>query len=246
MKKFRFELIIAIFLILLTVVLYCVHIMIFHDLHHLIIYGLEDLAFLPLEVLIVTLILDRLLELRDRKERHSKINMIIGTFFTEIGNSIFHIMAEADQSRDNLIKHLSVAATWKDRDYKNAFVFLKSYSTDLTLDINQFEKIKKVLVANRGLLVNFMQNPVLLEHGSFTDLLLAVFHLTEELSYRNSFNDLPESDIKHLNLDVTRVYDRILGEWLKYLKHLRGNYPYLYSLSLRVNPLCREADVIVK
>ena len=67
MKKHKREITIVSVFIFLTVALHFMHYFIFHDIHHLFIYGLGDLAFLPLEVLIVTVILHRLLEWRDEK-----------------------------------------------------------------------------------------------------------------------------------------------------------------------------------
>lgn len=48
-------------LIVLSPFLYFLHYLIFRDPHHIAVYLLGDLAFLPLEVLMVTLILHRLL-----------------------------------------------------------------------------------------------------------------------------------------------------------------------------------------
>jgi hypothetical protein len=44
--------------------LFLLHYIIFHDIHHILIYTIHDLAFLPLEVLLVTLILHQMLEYR--------------------------------------------------------------------------------------------------------------------------------------------------------------------------------------
>ena len=56
-------------LILLSVALYALHFLIFHDIHHIGIYTLGDIAFLPLEVLLVTLVFHQVLESRDRRQR---------------------------------------------------------------------------------------------------------------------------------------------------------------------------------
>jgi len=246
MRKHWFEVVLVLFLILLTGLLYSIHIGIFHDIHHLALFGLEDLAFLPIEVLIVTLFLDRLLKLRDRKERAEKINMVIGVYFSEIGNLLFRAMASYDVNIHQLRKEIHITHISKDKDLKKASQFIKRYNTKLKVDVILFEELKLILSQKRDLLSNIIQNPVLLEHGSFTDLLLATFHLEEELSYRDNLSKLPQSDIAHLNGDVKRAYLKIAEEWIKYLKHLKGNYPYLYSLSFRLNPLNKEIDITVR
>ena len=49
-------------LAILSVALYLVHYAVFRDWHHILIYTLHDIAFLPIEVLLVTLVIHRLLE----------------------------------------------------------------------------------------------------------------------------------------------------------------------------------------
>ena len=65
-------------LLLLSVILYFIHYLIFHDPHHIFIYLLGDLAFMPIEVLLVTLIVDRLLGAREKRATMEKMNMVIG------------------------------------------------------------------------------------------------------------------------------------------------------------------------
>ena len=85
----------------------------------------------------------------------------------------------------------------------------------------------------------------MLEHESFTQLLRAVFHLTEELESRGKMTGLPESDYAHLAGDMKRVYILIVREWLDYMEHLKTNYPYLFSLAMRTNPFDRDASPVV-
>jgi predicted Na+-dependent transporter len=59
----------SIALLAISLTLLGVHYLLFRDLHWLEEYIVFDLAFLPVEVIVVTLILDRLLEARERKER---------------------------------------------------------------------------------------------------------------------------------------------------------------------------------
>jgi hypothetical protein len=84
-----------------------------------------------------------------------------------------------------------------------------------------------------------------MEHESFTELLRAVFHLAEELSVRDDLSQIPEPDLRHISADIQRAYRLLGGEWLVYMKHLRDNYPYLFSLAVRLNPFNPEASPTV-
>jgi hypothetical protein len=42
---------------------------------------------------------------------------------------------------------------------------------------------------------------------------------------------------------MARAYGRLLSEWLRYVEHLKGQYPYLYSFAVRTNPFDPAAHV---
>lgn len=83
-------------------------------------------------------------------------------------------------------------------------------------------------------------NPSLLEHESFTDLLWAIFHLTDELSYRTNLQDLSAGDLMHLNADTERVLKELLLNWLCHMEFLQKEYPYLYQLEVHRNPFAEQ------
>ena len=99
------------------------------------------------------------------------------------------------------------------------------------------------LKERREFLLNLLSNSNLLEHDSFTELLWAVFHLAEELMNRKKLEALPEEDYKHLSGDIRRGYALLVGEWVDYMRHLKTNYPYLFSLAMRTNPFDPECKV---
>jgi len=37
-----------------------------------------------------------------------------------------------------------------------------------------------------------------------------------------------------------------MGQWLDYMKHLKNNYPFLFSFAIRTNPFDTEASPVVK
>jgi len=60
---------------------------------------------------------------------------------------------------------------------------------------------------------------------------------TEELAYRKDIRKLKDADYEHIANDMKRAYVFLTTEWLVYMKHLKDNYPYLFSLATRTNPL---------
>ncbi len=46
-------------------------------------------------------------------------------------------------------------------------------------------------------------------------------------------------------VDVKRAYTLLGVQWLDYLRHLQTQYPFLFSLAVRTNPLDPQASVTV-
>jgi len=88
-------------------------------------------------------------------------------------------------------------------------------------------------------------NPNLLEHDRFTDLLWAVTHLDEELEARQSVTGLCGNDAEHIASDIQRMYDHLASEWLDYVEHLKANYPFLFSLVLRMHPFQENPSPVI-
>jgi hypothetical protein len=57
MKFLNWQVLLGLFLILLSAMLYLIHYTIFRDPHHIFLYLIGDIAFLPIEVLLVTLLI---------------------------------------------------------------------------------------------------------------------------------------------------------------------------------------------
>ena len=226
--------------------MYAINYIVFHNIEHLEESTLFYLAYMPLEVIFITLILDQLMEMRDRRERLEKLNMVIGVFFSEVGTNLLRYFAKCDRNIDSICNDLVVSSKWSDQQFLEASKRLKKY--DYSVDIKQMdiEGLKKFLVSKRSSMVQLMENPTLLEHETFTESLRAVFHLVEELDTRTSLQDLPDSDYAHLSGDMKRAYTQLVSEWLDYMKYMKNKYPYLYSLAMRTNPFDKEASPIVK
>jgi hypothetical protein len=94
-------------------------------------------------------------------------------------------------------------------------------------------------------LLRLLENPNILEHEKFTDLLWATFHLTEELEERASFEAISDNDKAHLLHDVRRVFGYLVAEWLEYVEHLKNNYPYLFSLIVRTHPFQETPTAVI-
>lgn len=233
-------------LVALSATIYLVHYLVFADAEHLLKYGLHELAFVPIEVLLVSLVLHRFLERREKRERLEKLNMVIGTFFVEMGSDALSHIAAFDTDEPPLPERHSPRAGWTEKEYAAAIDAVRHVPDGVDARHGDLVALHDYLRGNRDFMMRMLENPNLFEHDEFTDLLWALVHLSEELSRRPSLVDLPESDLLHLSGDIRRAYGLLLARWLHYLEDLRTRYPYLYSLAIRTNPFDPNASPIVE
>lgn len=236
----------AVFLAALSFVLFSIHYLLFHDLHHILLYTIHDIAFLPVEVLLVTVVLHQMLERRSMRSKFEKLNMVIGLFFSETGTPLLHAFSARDSEREELSRLFISVQTWNHVMFVKQGKMIRKFRYHVQAGACDLVGIRDILVSKEDFLVRMLENPVLLEHEAFTDVLRAVFHLTEELKHRGDCTNLPESDMNHLTGDIRRAYSAMTASWLSYLEHLQSNYPYLFSLAIRTNPFLEKEDVIIR
>lgn len=246
MNKYSWQFKLALILIIFSCVVYFVKFIILGDPENTYFYVFNALGFLPINVLLVTLVLNELLSVRARRERLEKMNMVIGTFFSEAGTDLLKTISHADKNIATLEDTLRVTGAWNDQDFQRVEHVMKEYAFQVDYSEINIEEMRSFLKDKRDFLLRLLENPMLLEHQSFTELLRAVFHFTEEVTRRECISGLPESDCRHLQKDIERIYRTLSLEWLSYMKYLHANYPYLSSLAMRTNPFDSRARVVVE
>ena len=244
-KRYLTFIILACSFIALSALIYFIHYAIFHDVHHIFIYMVGDLAFLPLEVFLVIIVVERLLTRREKQAIMQKLNMVVGVFFSEVGNELLQRLLGSFNKNNAISRNLDVNQNWTHADFKKATAFAQAITGEPDCGCLDLDGLKKFLVQKRQFLLALLENPNLLEHELFTDLLWATFHLTEELEARKSLTDMPQADIKHIAGDIQRVYRQLIVEWLSYVEHLKSKYPYLFSLVARTHPFQEHPSPVV-
>lgn len=233
-------------LIFLSAVFYVLHYIIFRDAHHIFLYLVGDIAFVFTEVLLVTLIIHQVLSEREKRAMLKKLNMVIGAFFSEAGMPLLKYFWGFDSEAESFGRHLNIDNGWTEEHFDKMEEILKNREFKINVHKGNLEEMRSFVIEKRGFLLRLLENPNLLEHEEFTELLWGVFHLAEELSHRERVKGLPETDYEHLAGDIKRAYGLLVREWLRYMEHLKGNYPYLFSLAVRTNPFNPQASVEVK
>lgn len=235
MKKHKGKIILGLFLISSSILLYFVHFLIFRDVHHLFIFLVADIAFVPLEVFFVSLVFERILEIQNSTQAKKKLFMLVEVFYLEIGDALLIDFSNADKQVENAVSKLDMTMKWTAEDFKALKKFVKGLDTIVNIDIIDIPKIYTILSAQKSLLINLISNPALTEHGTFADTILATFHLLDELQSRD-LTHLSKDDMAHLKFDIERAYKGLINDWVIYMEHLSKEYPYLFYTAIISNP----------
>jgi len=173
---------------------------------------------------------------REQELRLHKLQMLVGLYFSECGTALLRLGVAAESEAALLLSPLAVHVDWKSADYARARAVLTGHAHAIDPQRMDLPALQKLLEASRDLLPRLLESPYVLEHELFTDLLIAVLHLREELQHRESLAELPSSDLKHIAGDLQRIQKLQGRQWLAYLEHLQREYPFLFSLAVRTNP----------
>lgn len=232
---FSWQVIVGLVFLLISGLLYFLQILLFNSPRDTFFYFFQDVAFIPIQVLIVSFIINQLLEKREKENFYKKLNMVIGVFFSEIGFELIKYYRIFDKSFEKNSISFSISDKWSDNDYKNAAKIARKMSMNIKADGSNLILLKKFLLSKRDIMLRILENQNLLEHESFSDMLLAISHLTEELEFRKSLENLTDVDRQHIEKDLERAFIFLLEQYFMYMKHIKNSYPYLYSLYLRIN-----------
>ena len=245
MKKHFNKIVLAVILICVSILIYWIQGTIFKNPEEELFLLFQDLAFLPLSVLLVSLILERIIRERDKQEKLEELNIVVGAFFSELGTDAIRRIRPYIINMEGILDRVHVNETYDFRKFKDSADAVMKFDFLADSSRGDLKETADFLYEKKGIILGMFENPNLLENNRFTSMLWAVYHLMDELQNREDFSSLPASDLKHLSGDIERAYRLLVVEWIFYMRHLKEKYPYLFSLALRKSPFSGNNSVIV-
>ena len=248
-KKWKIKF--SIIMVIAIIVIYGSNILILKDPEHVISYIWTHLGFIPVDILIVAFVLDEIISKKEKEAMMEKLDMIMSTFFSELGNDLISQLSSANEYKADT-SYLETIKTWTDKDYENKLKEIKNTNIAFKANIASEDReeyltnIRNLLINKREFIIGLINNPNLLEKEEFSGLLNAILHLDEELEHRPDLSNITDIDFNHLNGDMQRIYNKLIHEWIYYLRYLNKHYPYMIALIIRTNPFDETADVHVK
>lgn len=219
-----------------SLAMYLLHYLIFRDFHHIAIFFLHDVAFVPLEALLVTLVFDRQLERTHAAETHDKLGMIESVFFSESGCDLLLYLHSCDLDPAYLGSRLRLTTQWTARDFREAKKALKDYAFALDAACIDFYGLHYHLSTRHSFFLKVIENPALMEYEDFTQLMLKIYLLWEELEGRSMLTDLPDADRAELTALVSEIYRLLTDEWLDNAQNIQTHQPIRLKKIVNTNP----------
>ncbi|MBR0370923.1 MAG: hypothetical protein IJH63_09460 [Methanobrevibacter sp.] len=247
----RWKIKFSIIMVIAIIVIYGSNILILKDPEHVISYIWTHLGFIPVDILIVAFVLDEIISKKEKEAMLEKLDMIMSTFFSEIGNDLIGQLSSVNAHKADT-NYLESIKNWDDKDYENKLKEIKDKNIPFKADVSPENReeyltnVRNLLVNKREFIINLLNNPNLLEKEEFSGLLTAILHLDEELEHRPDLSKVSDIDFNHLNGDMERIYNKLIHEWIYYLRYLNKHYPYMIALIVRTNPFDENADAYVK
>ena len=236
----NWKLIFGVVMIILSIIFYFIHYLIFKDSHHIFIYLIGDIAFVFIEVLLVSIIIHNLLNEWEKKSHLKKLNMVIETFFSEFGKYLLAFLSKHDKNLNKIKNNITTKEECGEINFTNAINKINKYNEDIDVNKIDLHTLLVFLKDKRKFLLNLLQNPNLLEHESFSETLMSIFHITEELAARD-LKTLSNEDLNHTKEDLERAYKLLTIQWLNYMNYTKKNYPYFYLFAMKTNPFDEKA-----
>ena len=228
-----------IFFSVLSIVLLIIHHWIFHENGYWASFLLlHEIALMPLEFVVVTLGLEQILELTHKRENQAKISMIESVFFSESGSDMLRYLfsCDADKDIEDIRSIMDVQRDWSAKQIRQARAAVKNITYEVDSSKIDFFGLHYHLSTRHSYFLKVIENPALSGHERFTELLLHIYHLWEELECRTDLYNLPPDDREYLCKAVNAVYKELAIEWMQNATDLLLHQPERLHHVIRTNP----------
>ncbi|QZY55915.1 hypothetical protein [Crassaminicella profunda] len=233
----------AFYFVIISLIMYFIHYTIFKDFYFISKYVMAQLGFLPISTLIVGIVINQFMANRQKKEMLEKLNKLISVFFNEVGQKLVFVMKEFQVDHQSFYENFKDIEHWEDRDFHNMKRKLLDYEYTIDINLGDLQKLKELLQQERQFMIDLLENQNLLEHDKFTDLIWAILHINNEFMVQDRLDTLTKEDMEHITGDILRAYKLLVLEWMDHMKHIKDNYPYLFSLALRTMALREQRKI---
>ncbi len=222
--------IIVIALLVVSVVIYALQIVIFHDERNTAFYIFQDMAFMPVTIAVATLVVGELLGSKEKKERLEKTKMLTSSFFTQLGVYLIRAIADVAEMSPEIQEIVDFGGP-EEKSEAELQKVISDAKIKVHLDDKSYETVRKLLGEQQQTMLTLATSSMIHEHENFTEMLWGLFHVQDEFRLRGAYSDLSEQDISHMNTDFEEIFKLMLMNWIGNVRYLRKTYPGFYKVA---------------
>ncbi len=187
-----------------------------------------------------------ILSKREHEIREQKLHILMGLFFSEIGNKLLVLFISSDSKKESMRSLINLSETDTDKEFNQIGLKLQKFTYLINSENADFVYLRNFLSDKKDLMVRLLENPYLIDNEKFTELIRSLFHLFEELQYRMNAEHMEVEDKDHVAININRVYEVLVYQWLDYMRYIKGSYPYLYKYAVKMNPFNADCKLVVE
>lgn len=194
----------------------------------------SHIAFLPIHALVLGMIIDGMMSFRERQSRQRKFYMFLGIFFRQMGADILSSASALCENRSELDNITVVQKDWTSRDFRRARQRLSTFKPRMLTDETMVLEMLELLRQREKDILEMTHNPLVLDFEDLYRGLISLFHLIEEIHYRNPGSGLSAGEAAHLAKDMGKSVVLLARLWLIYLEYLKAEHPMLFHCQVGV------------
>lgn len=224
---------------LIALSIYVIHYLIFGNAGQTISGLVLSLAYVPIGMLYEILLLDKILEQKEKLSSAKRMNLVIGSFYHEIGNDLIKHISKGDLSVIDSLCYNKIKDGCKEDKAYSLFDNIENYECNIDISKIDLKAIYQILERRDTFVLGLVTNSSIDIYDGFIEMLMSLIHLRDELQLRYMDKHDNSKDEYHIESDLCMCYLRLLDEWIKYMKELKEFYPKLYLKISKKSPFSK-------
>ncbi len=160
MKLFSWKVWLGLSLLWVSAMFYGIHYLLFRDVNYMLRLFFAQLGFLPINVLLVTIIINQLLSAHAKRAKLAKLNMVVGAFFSEVGQDLLKSISTFAAGPDHFQSLIKTIDQWPDQAFAASHKSLPGYNFALSFGEVQLDYLRTFLIAKRDFLLRLLETPI--------------------------------------------------------------------------------------
>lgn len=225
---------------IIAIAIYAIHYIIFGELKATVSGLVLSLAYVPIGVIFNILILDKIFEKSKEIRLERRMNIVIGSFFHEIGNGLMNVIVAGDENIALLNYLCDASVEWEHKDFKKLSEFVEDYECKINIDNIDLNELRAVIENKEDFVLDLIINSNLDEYEGFSEMLMRILHVRDEFDVLFIDGYLTLKDKEHMTNDICNAYKDLLGFRVNYIENLKDYYPLMFTRLMKNSPFRAE------